>query len=620
MTDRLTLMYRSLSSPRSRLGAFIGRLWSHEKGAVAPLFLVSAGLIFGVALGAIDLARYTSVKARLQTSLDNAALAAGRLASLKGLNADLLAEARAYFQANFPEAYLGSQVSHDTLSLDPSDNGSSLTLSVQGRLPLLSTGFLDVSAFGLKTRSVVSLGGITDLEVVFAVDKGVPKGRSGQSLVNATTALNSSAATLAGLLLRDGKQAVPGVYLGLVPFSDTVNVGAAGVPWVSRWQQTWAGNNKLTYSNPHYTDAVWRGCIAEPRPWERPSTSISALTPQAIFQPVFVRVMTRFNEKGTGPEWKGLPLNGFKTDENEEVADHSSYAQPLPLVARDGIDGKRFDRRLWAEFGGRRNGKTDGDAYFFVYGAFEPENCLYGNRTHFLQDDYPSVQSALAKIASEALRGDTLLPAGLLWSWRMLHPDWRGGAGWNSDALPAGDGPKKQVIVLFAGGDNANWARLNADPAGNPHNMEQWAETNNNFAFMLKYYVKKCANSGKNCSTPANPERQHNQPPFLPEKKKQQADEWQRPSTSLLMADPYSGMVKPDIAGWPAMDVYTNRVCNAIKAQNISIYVVDVNRSGNQALADCSSSTKVYTVNELEELRNRIQQARTTSAELRLIE
>ncbi|RTZ45355.1 pilus assembly protein [Candidimonas sp. SYP-B2681] len=608
MTDIL----RRFLHPKMPIKALLHRLLHDQKGAVAPLFLVSAGLIFGVALGAIDLARYTSVKARLQTSLDNAALAAGRLASLTGPDADLLAEARAYFQANFPEAYLGSEVSANTLSLTSSNNGSSLTLNVQGRLPLLSTGFLKVSAFGLQTRSVVSLGGITDLEVVLALDKGLPKRLGGPSLTG-------SAAELAELLLVNGSEAVPGVYLGLVPFSDTVNVGPDGKPWVSRWQQVWNGDDKLTHSNRQYTDTVWRGCIAEPRPWEPPSASVSALTPQAIFQPVFVRVTTRINEKDNGPEWKGLRLNGLKRDEKEEVADDSSYAKSLPLFASGNQAGKPLDRRLWAEFGGRSKGKTDGDAHFLVHGAFEPENCLGGNRSHFLQNDYLALQNALANIAAEAPRGDTLLPAGLLWSWRMLDPNWRGGTGWNADALPAGDSPRKKVIVLFAGGDNASWEKVNVDPSGNPHNMEQWAETNNNFAFMFDYYVKQCASSGKDCSTRSK--RVHQQTPFLPVKKKQQADDWQRPSTSLLMADPFSDtMVKPNVAGWPTMDAYTSRVCNAIKAQNIDIYVVDVNRSGHQALANCSSSTKVYSVAELEELRNRIQQARTTSAELRLVE
>jgi Flp pilus assembly protein TadG len=607
-----------LLGSKARLRTFVQRLWRDQKGAVAPLFLVSAGLVFGVALGAIDLARYTAVKARLQSALDNAALAAGRLASLRGQDADLLGEARAYLEANFPDAYLGSELNHNSLSLAPSNNGGSLTLKVQGRLPLLSTGFLDVSAFGLQTRSVVSLGGITDLEVVFALDKGEPKRRSGQSVANATTALHESAATLARLLLRDDTQAVPGVYLGLVPFSDTVNVGPAGKPWVSRWQEAWAGNPRLIYSNHNYTNSVWQGCIAEPRPWERPSASVDPLTPEAVFQPVFVRVTNRFTEKGKGPEWKGLPLNGL--NENEEVAgDASSYEYPLKLQSNDNV-ANTFDRRLWAEFGGRSNGKTDGNAFFLVQGAFEPENCLAGNRAHFLRNDYPVIQNALSDIASEALRGNTLLPAGLLWSWRMLHPDWRGGTGWDASTLPLEDGPRKKVIVLFAGGNNANWATLNADPAGNPHNMEQWAEANNHFAFKLEYLAKDCSQNGKDCSIPANPVRQHDQSPFLPEKKKQQADEWQRPATSLLMADPFSNMIKPDITQWPSMDVHTTRVCNAIKSQNISVYVVDVNGSGNQTLANCSSVSKVYSIDELEELRNRIQQARTTSAELRLIE
>lgn len=624
------------STLKAGLQQFAFRLWHDQKGAVAPLFLVSATVIFGVSLGAIDLARYTAAASRLQTSLDSAALAAGRLATVNP-DANLLAEAQAYLDANFPPGYMGSNFDAG-LSLTESANadGGTLTLTLNGTLPLVSTGFLKVSSMDLKGSSVVQLPGVSGIEVVFALDVGEH---------DSHTTLDTAAASLAELLMPE-KGASSGIFIGLVPFSNVVNVGPSQNQsarlWVANWQGHWSGNPRVAASNPDYTSQVWRGCIAEPTPWLSPTVSdISALTPQARFQPVFVRVATDLNEKGTGPNWKGLPLNGLNQSENEQVAEGYSAGDLLTMTRNTAV-GRQYDRRLWADFDNYGNGK--GDAKFRVFGAFEPENCLSGYRARFLNDDAETIQNSLSVIASEPgftgpppkrrLRGDTVLPAGLFWSWRMLHPDWRGSDGWPvPSGLLSDSEQKRKVIVLFAGGNHASWDDLAAEPSGNPHNMEQWAEDDNNrSAFLLDYKVEQCANNGKDCVTPTNPMREHIQALFLPEKKKQQADDWQRPTTSVAMADPFSNVTTPNFSAWPSMADYTKAICSAIKRASdtpISIYVVDANAKANgtsssaaaSELIHCASEGKVYAASDVDmaKLRDRILQDVSTTSRLRLI-
>ena len=426
---------------------------------------------------------------------------------------------------------------------------------------------------------------------------------------------------------------IPGVYVGLVPFSSVVNVGpqnnSSARNWVARWQQESSGTEaRKQYGNKDYTASVWRGCIAEPRPWQSPS--VSALTPQAAFQPVFVRVRTELKEKSGGADWKGLVLNGIAAGNDEDIVGTYMPGQLMPLRRNTSVD-PRFDRRLWAEFNGYSKGQ--GWVDFSVYGAFEPENCLDGYRARFLSDNYDGVggvKPALQEIASELgftgppparrLRGDTVLPAGLLWSWRMLHADWRGASGWGTGSVPPVTDSKRRVVVLFAGGQNVvSWDSLAADPSGNPNNMEQWDEgTNNRASFVMDYKVEVCSKNGNNCAASV---RQHVQAPYLPVKKKKQADDWQRPVSSVAMSDPFSDQIKPDFSGWPSVAGYTVDVCKAMRADNILVYVVDVNGRATPELKGCSSSLTLYGTSEADmvALRNVILQNISGSRRLRLL-
>ena len=371
---------------------FIHRLGVDQTGAVALMFIASAALIFGASLGAIDLIRYTDAKARVQASLDNAALALGQMVVTEGAG-DLETAAMSYFGAGFPAGYLGSKVTAENISV--AVGGGTLTLTFNGELPLISAGFLKVLALGLNSTSVVQIASISDVEVVFALDKGEhisgPGNSTGREDQGSHDALDSAASRLAELLMKPDGVVIPGVYIGLVPFSSVVNVGpqnnSSARNWVARWQQETSGTEgRKQYSNQDYTASVWRGCIAEPRPWQSPA--VSALTPQAAFQPVFVRVRTALKEKSGGADWKGLVLNGIAAGNDEDIVGTYMPGQLMPL-RRNSLVNSRFDRRLWAEFKGYSGGQ--GWADFSVYGAFEPENCLDGYRTRFLSDNYDGV-------------------------------------------------------------------------------------------------------------------------------------------------------------------------------------------------------------------------------------
>ena len=338
---------------------------------------------------------------------------------------------------------------------------------------------------------------------------------------------------------------------------------------------------------------------------------------------MFVRVKTELSDNVSGPSWKGLPLNEYGVVDKKAEVDPASYSidQVVPLEP----NGSQYDRRLWAEFAGDSGPGNNTGYTFNVYGAFEPENCLTANSVRFLSDERDAVLNALSSVGSESPRGYTLLPAGLLWSWRMLLPEWRDGNGWATPASLNTEPNKQRAIVLFATGNNDNWPIVNDMPSPPIHKSdflwERDAAANNQFAFQLDYMAKDCKN--KNNCKPSG-EVTHIQAPYIPDVKpgnlpKKEDPYWQFPSTALLLADPFANEVNPDTAGWPSMNNYTSAVCNAIKNDGIYIYVVDVNDSGSQVLANCSSDGILYSLDRVPELRNVLQVTQTSGDKLRLI-
>lgn len=635
------MRFSMLSELASKVAGFGRGLRNNQRGAVTPMFLVSAGLVFGVSLGAIDLIRYTTAKSRLQAALDNSALAAGQLASVQGTSdmAALTAEAQAYFDANFPEGYLGSGLRGGTVSLQLGEGGGTLAATVDAALPLISTGFMDVSSLNMASAAVVELPGVSAIEVVFAIDKGANPAGSKNNNGNGNKKFDSMAAVstaqdLAELLMLDEDLAVPGASVGLVPFSEVVNVGEAGRPWVARWLESWSSDSaydgRLRDTNKDYTDQVWRGCIAEPEPWNKPD-SFGVLSPSARFQPVFMRVVTELNthngQQHLKYKWSQLPLTNAKA---AFVAPDYEPKDPMTLLPNGGA---QYDRRLWAEFGGFEAQGNKTNAAVLVFGAYEPETCAEPNRVRFLTNDANAVTTALSAVASEPEQGETLYSAGLLWSWRMLHPNWRGSEGWDDSALEViGDGPPAKTIVLFASGAPADWDDVNVVPSPPIHKSDNlWDRNNNSFAFKLDYLGEVCEGKNKNLKCYDPIEVSHVQPPFVPPVKpgnipKKDWYYWQYPATSLLMPNPYKydqnraeDDLNPDTTGWPAMSTYTAEVCNAIKQDGIKILVVDLNGAGDPALKACSSDNRLYSPDELEAVRNAIAQNISSGGKLRLI-
>jgi Flp pilus assembly protein TadG len=199
-----------------------------ERGAVAIYFGLSAIVFIGVAGLAVDAARGYLVKARLSEAIDAAALAGGK-ALQTGNNAQVIADAQAFFDANFPNGAMGATVNAPTINIQ--NNRTIVSVSSNAVIPTTLMRVLGYNNMRMVAAASVSRA-MTGLDVVFSFDI------SGSMCDPCTKiqALQSNAKKLVDTLnlpFTSGGQAqlvtVNGVQysllnIGVVPWSSKVNV------------------------------------------------------------------------------------------------------------------------------------------------------------------------------------------------------------------------------------------------------------------------------------------------------------------------------------------------------------------------------------------------------------
>ncbi len=181
----------------------------------------------------VDTGRYQLVKAKLSSSLDAAGLAAG--ATISTTNATT--EVNKYLSANF-NGYMGATLQQ----VDVAQNADStvLTLSATATLP---TTFMRI--VGDTTMSVAAQSEISresrGLELVMVLDN------TGSMAGSKLTSLKSAATDMVNILY-GGQDTVDNLWIGLVPFSQAVNIGSSRTAWVSTDSFNWGPTS-------------WGGCV-----------------------------------------------------------------------------------------------------------------------------------------------------------------------------------------------------------------------------------------------------------------------------------------------------------------------------------------------------------------------
>lgn len=215
------------------------RFAKDRDGAVAPLLGIMSLVMVGCMGIAIDVGRANLVRARLVNALDAAGLAVGARLSTANYQGDALR----YVSANFRTQYAAATVTDVTAV--PNADKTAIVLTATATMP---TAFMKL--FGQNTVTVKATTEIArasqGLELVMALDNTT-------SMSGSMTALADSANSLVDILF-GGNAVGQRLYIGLVPFSHTVNIGKAQAAWTNT---TYTNSLDWGPGGP----STWAGCV-----------------------------------------------------------------------------------------------------------------------------------------------------------------------------------------------------------------------------------------------------------------------------------------------------------------------------------------------------------------------
>jgi Flp pilus assembly protein TadG len=404
-------------------------------GLTAIPLLLAAGV-------AVDMARASREHIAFQNAVDAAALAlaASDLSNLDGLTTgemparmtQLNDMAKKYINANYiPKFYTDTQI--------------------QVNVAVATDGTVTVDGYHDFPTTIMRIGGINEMDIAAAASVKKSAGLAENIeviLVMDTTgsmSLNGKmddAKMAAKLLLQEvlgAKTTDPHLKFALVPFSGSVNLGPSyptagvidttGVATVSKlnfsstsWYNYMAWG-KLKYKNAlnQTVPMAWNGCVeARLGTYATDDTAPTTATPNTLFTPYFApdepetssSYPNRYiDTSGTPNELTGL--SGSPSDSQRE----KNY--------------KKYDGRLLTNLAV----SADGPWYNCAASAIVPLT--------------PSRATIEAGIDAMEPRGNTVLPEGLAWGWRVLSPTvpFTEGAAYS-------DKKWRKVVVFMTDGEN----------------------------------------------------------------------------------------------------------------------------------------------------------------------
>ncbi|MGI9381649.1 MAG: pilus assembly protein TadG-related protein [Methyloligellaceae bacterium] len=338
---------------------------------VIPVFLMSAA--------AIDYGRAVNTRQHLNGALDSAALAVGAWTGLP--EAEVQQKAQEYFDANFAGNSVGTV---SPLSVTVSD--AIITLSATARvdtliLTIAGINHLDVGATTEVTKTQ------KNIELVMALDNTGSMSWSGK-----IDTLKTASHEL--VLAMFGQETVSQyVKIGLVPFAAAVNIGPdkLGSGWIDETAQSslatedfQAGVNVLDLYT-QITNRAWNGCVrARPAPHDTADTAPSIGTPDTLWMPYFAP---------DEPDFSGYA--------NRYASDSGYSGDPDDYDARQRYAGKYSGLTL-------SSWEDDGPDF----------NCRMPAVTPMV-----NVKSQIdSAIEAMTATGNTVIPAGLAWAWRLVSP------------------------------------------------------------------------------------------------------------------------------------------------------------------------------------------------------
>lgn len=273
-----------------------------DRGAV--MMMVGLAIIpLVLALGvAVDGGLAYNAQSRLQDALDSAALAGA-----KKIGTDveeMKAEARRFFDSNYPDDYLGGSVIDFDADFD--DDGSELNVEATIQVPMAFMGIIGIPTIDIQADAKVQQQ-INGVELALVLDITDSMNFSDPSGGTKLEKLEEATDILLDTLFGEN-DTVDNVSVSVVPYNSVVNIGNTRTDFLEDFDAS------------AFSPDEWKGCVeARGGTMDRDDTPIST---QAITAMLWPPVGSMFNPDNDPnafcPDAEILPLE----DQKSVIADH----------------------------------------------------------------------------------------------------------------------------------------------------------------------------------------------------------------------------------------------------------------------------------------------------------
>ncbi len=395
----------------------VKKIFRSTSGSVMPVIGVLVAAMLGSAGAAVDTGRGQLVKAKLSSSLDAAGLAAASTVSTTSLQT----EATKYLNANF-NGYMGAEITNVTITAN-ADN-TVFSLSATAQVPTTFMKILGINVINVAAESEVTRA-TSGLELVMVLDN------TGSMAGSKLTSLKSAATSLVDILY--GSQAtVENLWIGLVPFSQAVNIGSSRTSWTTADTFDWGPTS-------------WGGCVDAREASNRDTTD----------DPPSVATFPKYY----WPDDSSNNWIGTSTSSNSSYICHNHNYCTCANYGPCGTttSGNTSTTIACSGSGSGRDCTTTTATTTTTYTITSTKgpNKYCPQAVTPMTADKPTILSGINAMVAD---GQTHIGLGAAWGWRMLSPRWRGlwGGEMDTNLLPLEYNTPRmnKAAIIMTDGDN----------------------------------------------------------------------------------------------------------------------------------------------------------------------
>lgn len=436
---------------------WLNRLWRNEEGSVFIIGAVAALAVVGAVGIAVDAGRAQMAQTKLQNALDAAGLAAG--ASVN--SSDLEAVAQKYLAVNFSDGNLGTTVTNVTTVL--SNNDQLLTITATATQPTTFMKIFGRDAVDLQAETEITRTN-KGMELAMVLDT------TGSMAGSKLTALKNASHDLLDILFGDETTA-ENLWVGVVPFSQAVNVGTSHTDWL----------DATHFASLDWGSTSWAGCV-EAR-WAN-GNDVTDVVPNPGTLPGSEKFKAYYWPDDANNNWitTGTSSNTVTTSlcSKKSSCTCSNYG-PCTTTTNGNVSTTISCSGSGSNRSCKKDVTTTTPTTNYTIDSEHGPNRYCPSEVTRLTNVKSTVEGGIDALVA---RGNTHVSEGAAWGWRLLSPQWRGlwGGTMQTNNLPLAYNTPLMVKAAIIMTDGENTITNNVDGAYDYLSQNRLGTTNSSTA------------------------------------------------------------------------------------------------------------------------------------------